>query len=160
LQGLFPHWTSGVLPLCGNEIGQTGALFLAGTVLNELEKLIRRLRRRTERRRVRRDDHTVYPNLSGIYYLLEQDQSPDAVPRSQNRLWELALHMEHRSLDRTGRRLEEARQSAKDALSKALQDPSTANCQALEQKLRELEQAIQKRPQRRKPNRLMPGPST
>jgi uncharacterized protein (TIGR02302 family) len=93
------------------------------------------------------DDYAAYLNLSGIYYLLEHDESADAVPRAQNRMWELALHMEHRSLDRTARQLEEARQAAKDALARAQQDPSKANRQALEQKLRELEQAIQQRMQ-------------
>jgi uncharacterized protein (TIGR02302 family) len=92
-------------------------------------------------------DFGAYLNLGAIYYLLENDKSADAVPRAQDRMWELALHMEEGSLDRTARELERARQAAQDALQKALQNPTDANRQALEQKLRELEKAIHDRMQ-------------
>jgi uncharacterized protein (TIGR02302 family) len=92
-------------------------------------------------------DYGAYLNLSAIYYLLEHDQTASAIPRTQDRLWELALHMEEGSLDRTARELEQARQAAQDALQKALHDPSNPNRQALEQRLRELEKAIQDRMQ-------------
>ncbi len=92
-------------------------------------------------------DYGAYLNLSAIYYLLERDQSADAVPRAQQRMWELALHMEEGGLDRTARALEQARQAAQDALRKAMREPTDANRQALEQRLRELEQAIQNRMQ-------------
>ncbi len=92
-------------------------------------------------------DYGAYLNLSAIYYLLEHDQSASAVPRAQDRMWELALHMEEGSLDRTARALEQARQAAQDALQKALREPNEANRQALEQRLRELEQAIRNRMQ-------------
>lgn len=92
-------------------------------------------------------DYGAYLNLSAIYYLLEHNQSADAVPRAQDRMWELALHMEEGSLDRTARELEHARQAAQDALQKVLREPTDANRQALEQRLRELEKAIQDRMQ-------------
>ena len=92
-------------------------------------------------------DYGAYLNLSAIYYLLEHEQSADAVPHAQDRMWELALHMEESSLDRTARELEQARQAAQDALQKALHEPNDANRQALEQRLRELEKAIQDRMQ-------------
>ncbi|HSU03956.1 MAG TPA: DUF4175 family protein [Acetobacteraceae bacterium] len=94
-----------------------------------------------------KDDYGAYLNLSSIYYLLEHDQSADAIPQAQRQMWELALHMEEGGLDRTARALEQARQAAKDALQKALQDPDKANRQALEQRLKELQQAIQNRMQ-------------
>ena len=93
------------------------------------------------------DDYGAYLNLGAIYYLLEHDQTPDAVPRAQQRMWDLALHMEEGSLDRTARQLEQARAAAKDALEKAEKDPNAANRQALEQRLAELERAIQQRMQ-------------
>ncbi|HEY6434507.1 MAG TPA: DUF4175 family protein, partial [Acetobacteraceae bacterium] len=93
------------------------------------------------------DDYGAYVNLSGIYYLLEHDQSAGAIPQAQQQMWELALHMEEGGLDRTARALEQARQAAQDALQKALQNPTDPNRQALEQRLRELEQAIQNRMQ-------------
>ena len=67
------------------------------------------------------DDYGAYVNLSGIYYLLEHDQSAGAIPQAQQQMWELALHMEEGGLDRTARALEQARQAAQDALQKALQ---------------------------------------
>lgn len=91
------------------------------------------------------EDFGAYLNLAGIYYLLEHDPTAAAVPRAQGRMWELALHMEEGSLDRTARALERARAAAQNALQKAIQNPSEANRQALEQKLRALEEAIQKR---------------
>ncbi len=93
------------------------------------------------------EDYGAYLNLGAIYYLLEHDQSPDTVGRAQQRMWDLALHMEEGSLDRTARALEQARAAAKDALEQAKKDPSAANRQALEQKLAELERAIQQRMQ-------------
>jgi len=92
-------------------------------------------------------DYGGYLNLSAIYYLLEHEQSADAVPRAQDRMWQLALHMEEGSLDQTARELEQARKAAQDALQKALHNPTDANRQALEQRLRELEKAIQDRMQ-------------
>ena len=93
------------------------------------------------------EDYGAYLNLGAIYYLLEHDQSPDTVGQAQQRMWDLALHMEEGSLDRTARELEQARAAAKDALEQAKKDPSAANRQALEQKLAELERAIQQRMQ-------------
>ncbi len=93
------------------------------------------------------EDFGAYLNLGAIYYLLENDQTSGAVPWAQERMWELALHMEEGSLDRTARALEQARQAVQDALKRAEQQPTDANRQALDQKLRELEKAIQERMQ-------------
>jgi uncharacterized protein (TIGR02302 family) len=93
------------------------------------------------------EDYAAYLNLSAIYYLMEHDQAADAVPRAQQRMWELALHLEEGGLDRTARALEQARQAVEEALQKAMREPTDANRQALEQRLKELEQAIQNRMQ-------------
>lgn len=88
-------------------------------------------------------DYGAYINLSALYHRLEYDKSPKAIDQAQQQMWELALHLEEGQTEQTARALEAARQAARDALNKAMKDPSDANRQALEQKLRELQQAIE-----------------
>ncbi len=92
-----------------------------------------------------KNDLTAFTNLSGIYYELEYDTSAGAVEHVQQRIWELALHMEESGLEKTARALEQARREAKQALEKATKDPTAQNKSELERKLEALEQAIQKR---------------
>ena len=89
-------------------------------------------------------DDGAYLNLSAIYYLLEFDKSPQAVPEAQQRLWQLALHMEEGQVEQTARALDRARQAARDALNKAIHDPSAANRRKLEDRLRALQDAIER----------------
>ncbi|HET6240103.1 MAG TPA: DUF4175 family protein [Acetobacteraceae bacterium] len=88
-------------------------------------------------------DFGAFANLSGIYYLLEFDQSAGAIDQAQQRMWQLALHMEEGLTDQTARELEEARQAANDALDRAQKDPSQINRDELQKRLSELENAIQ-----------------
>lgn len=81
-------------------------------------------------------------NLDAIYYLLVRNRSDAAIPEAQERMWKLALHLEEGQTEQTARALEQARQAARDAMDKANRDPSDANRQALEQKLKELQEAI------------------
>ncbi len=90
-----------------------------------------------------RGDVGAYVNLGAIYYLLEWDKSPAAVPAAQQRMWQLALHMEEGQTEHTAQALDRARQAAQDALDKAIRSPTDANREALEKRLQELEQAIQ-----------------
>ena len=83
-------------------------------------------------------------NLGGIYYLLERNKAPEAVGEAQQRMWELALHLEEGQTERTARALDEARQAARDALDKAIREPNEANREALDRKLKELEEAIER----------------
>jgi uncharacterized protein (TIGR02302 family) len=87
-------------------------------------------------------DDGAYLNLSGIYYQLAFDRSDKGVTEAQDRLWQLALHLEEGQTDRTARALEEARQAARDALDRALKDPSLENRAELDKKLQQLQQAI------------------
>ena len=89
-------------------------------------------------------DFGAYINLGAIYYLLELDKSPDAIGQAQQRMWELALHLEEGQTEQTARALEEARQAARDALDKAIREPNDANREALDKRLKELEQAIER----------------
>jgi uncharacterized protein (TIGR02302 family) len=89
-------------------------------------------------------DYSAFINLGAIYYLLERNKSPDAIGEAQQRMWELALHLEEGQTERTARALDEARQAARDALEKAIREPNEANREALDRKLKELEEAIQR----------------
>jgi uncharacterized protein (TIGR02302 family) len=91
-----------------------------------------------------RGDVGAYLNLGAIDYLLEWDSSPAAVLEAQQRMWQLALHMEEGQTEHTAQALERARRAAQDALDKAIRSPTDANRAALEKRLEELEQAIEK----------------
>jgi len=89
-------------------------------------------------------DFGAYANLAGIYYLLEFEKSAKGVNEAQDRLWQLALHLEEGQTDRTARALEEAQQAAREALDKAMNDPSPESRADLDKKLQELKEAIQR----------------
>jgi uncharacterized protein (TIGR02302 family) len=89
-------------------------------------------------------DYGAFLNLGAIYYLFERNKSPQAIDQAQQRMWELALHLEEGKTERTARALEEARQAARDALDKAIREPNDANREALDQRLKELEEAIER----------------
>ena len=87
-------------------------------------------------------DFGAYANLAGIYYLLAFEKSARGVTEAQDRLWQLALHLVEGQTDRTARALEDAREAAREALDRAMQDPSAENRAELDKKLKELEEAI------------------
>jgi uncharacterized protein (TIGR02302 family) len=89
-------------------------------------------------------DAGAYVNLSALYYLLEEDKSPRAIGIAQDRLWQLALHMEEGQTEQTARALDQARQAARDALDKAVREPNDANRADLDKKLKALEDAIER----------------
>jgi uncharacterized protein (TIGR02302 family) len=89
-------------------------------------------------------DFAAYTNLGAIYYLFEFNKTPAAIDQAQQRMWELALHLEEGQTERTARALEEARQAARDALDKAIREPNQANREALDRRLKELEEAIER----------------
>ncbi|MGH7042814.1 MAG: DUF4175 family protein, partial [Acetobacteraceae bacterium] len=63
----------------------------------------------------------------------------------QDSLWRVAQHLENAGLDPSARALARARRATRNALDRALHDPKAANRQALEGRLRQLEQAIDAR---------------
>ena len=91
-----------------------------------------------------RGDIGAYVNLGAIEALLQWDHSPAAVPAAQQRMWQLALHMEEGETEHTAQALERARRAAQEALDKAIRSPTDQNRAQLEKRLQELEQAIQK----------------
>jgi uncharacterized protein (TIGR02302 family) len=88
------------------------------------------------------DDSQAWVNVSALYSLLARNKTQAAVPEAQDRMWQLALHLEDGQVDRTARSLEQARRDAREALDRATRDPSDANRRDLDQKLRELREAI------------------
>ena len=88
------------------------------------------------------NDPGAYLNLSALYYAMVRQKGVQAIPDVQDRMWLLALHMEEGQTEQTARALDMARQAARDALDRATQDPTDANRQALEQRLKELQEAI------------------
>ena len=89
-------------------------------------------------------DNGAWLNLSALYFLLARNRDAGSVPDAQERMWQLALHMEEGQAEQTARALEQARQAAREAMDKAAQEPTDANKQALEERLAELEQAIER----------------
>ena len=87
-------------------------------------------------------DSGAFINLGALYYLLERDHGGAAVPAAQERLWQLALHMEEGQTEQTARALEQAREAAREALDKAIREPNDANRAELERRLQALEKAI------------------
>ena len=83
--------------------------------------------------------------LGAIAGALAHETSAATVPRVQELLWRLALHIENGTLDRTARALERARRAVRKALAEAMRTPNATTREALAERLRALEQAIQSR---------------
>jgi uncharacterized protein (TIGR02302 family) len=80
-------------------------------------------------------------NLGAVIGDLEHERGADAIANAQAGLWDLALHFEEGSTERSARALDAARRAAEDALNKAKRDPTEANRAELERKLQELREA-------------------
>ena len=89
-------------------------------------------------------DSGAFLNLSALYYLMVRNRTPAAIPEAQERMWLLALQMEEGRTEETARALEAARQAVRDAMDKLQNEQTDANRQALEQKLAELREAIER----------------
>ncbi len=88
------------------------------------------------------DDSGAFLNLSAIYYLMVLNKSPAMVPEAQARMWDLALYLEEGQTNESARELEAARRAVRDAMEKLAEHPTDANREALEQKLKDLQAAI------------------
>jgi len=64
-------------------------------------------------------DFGAFVNLRAIMGLLVNNPEPRAVPEAQQRMWQLALHMEEGAAERTKKLLAQALQQARDALALA-----------------------------------------
>jgi uncharacterized protein (TIGR02302 family) len=88
------------------------------------------------------DDLGAVLNLGGIYFKLVRSQTDTDIAEAQERLWQLALHLEEGRTEATARALEQAREAAREALATLLQEPSQANRDKLDEKLQALKDAI------------------
>jgi uncharacterized protein (TIGR02302 family) len=93
------------------------------------------------------DDLGAWANLSGIYYKLVHSKTDADIAEAQERLWQLALHLEEGQTESTARALEEARAAAKEALETLLKEPTQINREALDARLQELKEAIDRQMQ-------------
>jgi uncharacterized protein (TIGR02302 family) len=95
------------------------------------------------------NDTGAFVNLSAIAALLADNAAPGAVDDAQQRMWELALHLEEGGAERTQRDLEAARDAVRQQLE-AMRDPNLTpaqrdqQTQELERRLQALREAIQK----------------
>ncbi|MSP00332.1 MAG: DUF4175 family protein [Acetobacteraceae bacterium] len=87
-------------------------------------------------------DSGAFLNLSALYYLMVRNKSAGMVAEAQARMWELAIYLEEGQTEESARALETARQAVRDAMEKLAREPSDANREALEQRLKELRDAI------------------
>jgi uncharacterized protein (TIGR02302 family) len=95
-------------------------------------------------------DFGAFVNLRAIMGLLVNNPEPRAVPEAQQRMWQLALHMEEGGAERTKKLLAQALQQARDALAQAAknaeqnrQEPADAKRPAeTDRKLAELQRAL------------------
>ena len=88
------------------------------------------------------NDAVAWLNLSGIYSVLARQRGGHAVPEAQERMWSLAVHLDEGLTEQTARALEDARRAVREAMERAQRDPNDANRRDLEQRLRELQEAI------------------
>jgi uncharacterized protein (TIGR02302 family) len=89
-------------------------------------------------------DYGAYVNLTAIYFMFALNKSAEVIAPAQQRMWDLAVHLDEGQTERSARALDEARQAARDALDKAIREPNEANREALDRRLKELEEAIEK----------------
>ena len=90
------------------------------------------------------DDFGAIVNLSAIYRKLVRDPSPAGIAEAQDRLWQLALHLEEGRTESTAHDLEQARREAHEAMQALIEAPSQATRDALDAKLAELRDAIER----------------
>jgi hypothetical protein len=90
-----------------------------------------------------KNDTGGFVNLGAIIAQLAHDPEDGAVPSAQARMWLLALHLEEGATDRTARALEAARQSLRE-LMEAQQRGEKVDPKELDQRMREVQEALQK----------------
>lgn len=91
-----------------------------------------------------RDDLGGYLNLRAIIAELRGNRDPGAVADAQERLWQLALHLEEGGAERTARTLAQARRDLRE-LMEARKHGEPVDKQQIDRRIAALQQAIQQR---------------
>jgi uncharacterized protein (TIGR02302 family) len=87
-------------------------------------------------------DNGALLNLYAATALLHFDRTPAAIDPAQSRLWQLALHLEEGTTDRTARALAQARQELRDAMERQAHGEKI-DPKELDRKMQALQQAMQ-----------------
>jgi uncharacterized protein (TIGR02302 family) len=112
-----------------------------------------------------RDDPGGYLNLRAARDQLRSDREASAIPAVQDRLWQLALHLEEGATAKTARALEQARQALRDAMD-AQKRGEKVDPKEIQRRIEALERAIQQHLQalaeqlRRDPDAMMADPDS
>jgi uncharacterized protein (TIGR02302 family) len=88
-------------------------------------------------------DAGAFLNLRAIASLLYRNHDAAAVDEAQSRLWQLALHLEEGSPERTGRALEQAQQALRDLMD-AQQRGEKVDQAELDRRMRDVQEALRK----------------
>jgi len=107
-----------------------------GAAALEMERLARM-------EEVWKDDPGGFLNLGGITTQLRRDRADGAVEEAQQRMWQLALHLEEGAPERTARTLEQARQAVQNMLE-AERRGEEINRAELDRRMQEMQEALQK----------------
>jgi hypothetical protein len=99
------------------------------------------------------DDTAGFLNLRAINGLIRRDNRGERIAEAQDRMWDLALHMEEGAPERTARALEQARDRLREAVEqerREAENPERTDTQRqenqaeVEKRMRELEEALRK----------------
>ncbi len=82
-------------------------------------------------------------NLGGIITQLRRDRAEGSVEEAQQRMWQLALHLEEGAPERTARTLEQARQAVQEMLEAERRNEEIDRAE-LDRRMREMQEALQK----------------
>jgi uncharacterized protein (TIGR02302 family) len=88
------------------------------------------------------NDHPAFLNLRAIGSLLQRERSAAAIDAAQARLWQLALHLEEGTTERTARTLAQARRELRDAMERQAQGEKS-DPKEMDRLMQNLQQAIQ-----------------
>ncbi len=89
------------------------------------------------------NDTGGFLNLRGITALLQRGYGAAAVEEAQQRLWELAIHLEEGATERTAQALEQARQALREALDAQKRGDKVEQSE-IDRRMKEVQEALQK----------------
>ena len=88
-----------------------------------------------------KDDLSGFLNLQAIAGMLYRDRAGTAIEDAQNRLWQLALHLEEGAPERTARALEQARQALRELLDAEKRGEQVDKAE-IERRMKEVQEAL------------------
>jgi uncharacterized protein (TIGR02302 family) len=89
------------------------------------------------------NDAGAWLNLQALTSLLYRDSNAEAVPETQSRLWQLALHLEEGGLERTAKELAQARRELHELLERQ-KTGEKIDKQELDRRMQAVQEALQR----------------